>query len=67
MRKEYTKHTIEKMDENMQPTGEKEEKIFVSLIADEGKRIREKGTGILGTRVDIGDGSSEDDFEEVAV
>lgn len=65
MQKEYTKVTVEKLDENMNPTGETEENIFTSLIADAGKKIKEISTGIMGTRVDIGTGDSEENYEEV--
>ena len=65
MRKEYTKITVEKLDENMQPTGETEEQVITSLIADTGKKIKQTATGIMGTRVDIGTGDSMDNYEEV--
>lgn len=65
MRKEYTKLTRQIFDENMNATGDIEEVILISLIADTGKRIREKSTGITGTRVDIGTDGSEDNYEEV--
>ena len=67
MRKEYTKMTRQVFDENMNATGEVEEIIFVSLIADEGKRIKSLETGITGTRVDIGTEDSEDNYIEVTV
>ena len=65
MQKEYTKVTVEKLDENMNPTGETEENIFTSLIADTGKKIKEISSGIMGTRVDIGTGDSEKNYIEV--
>ena len=65
MKKEYTKITVEKLDENMQPTGETEAQTFVSLIADTGKKIRQISTGVTGKRVDIGTGDSVDNYEEV--
>lgn len=65
MKKEYAKSTFQKFDENMNPSGEVEEFIIVSLIPEKGKLIREKSTGIMGTRVDIGAGDSEDNYEEV--
>ena len=65
MQKEYTKVTVEKLDENMNSTGKTEENIFTSLIADAGKKIKEISTGIMGTRVDIGTGDSEENYEEV--
>ena len=65
MRKEYTKLTRQIFDENMNPTGEVEEIIFTSLIADTGKKIKSLETGIMGTRVDIGSDDSEDNYEEV--
>lgn len=69
MRKEYTKITTAKYDENMQPTGETQENIIVSLWADEGKMIRDKRTGIQGTGVEFmqGGADSEDDYEEIDV
>lgn len=65
MTKEYTKITRQIYDENMQPIGEVEEVILTSLIADTGKKIKQLSTGILGIRVDIGDGDSEENYEEV--
>lgn len=65
MTKEYTKITRQIYDENMQPIGEVEEVILTSLIADTGKKIKQLSTGILGVRVDIGDGDSEENYEEV--
>ena len=65
MTKEYTKITRQIYDENMQPIGEVEEAILTSLIADTGKKIKQLSTGILGVRVDIGDGDSEENYEEV--
>ena len=65
MTKEYAKITRQIYDENMQPIGEVEEVILTSLIADTGKKIKQLSTGILGVRVDIGDGDSEKNYEEV--
>lgn len=65
MKKEYTRLTREVFDENMEPTGETEETIFVSLIADEGKLILQKSTGIKGTRADIGTEDREENYEEI--
>ena len=66
MRKEYTKLTRQIFDENMNPTGEVEEVILTSLIADTGKIFHCKTTGFTGgVRIDIGTGDSEDNYEEV--
>lgn len=65
MKKEYTKFTKEIFDENMNPTGEIEEIITLSLIADEGKKIKQISTGITGIRVDIGNGDSEENYIEI--
>lgn len=65
MTKEYIKITRQIYDENMQPIGEVEEAVLTSLIADTGKKIKQLSTGILGVRVDIGDGDSEENYEEV--
>ena len=65
MKKEYTKFTSQSLDENMNPTGELEEIIVTSLIADKGKLIKQLSTGVTGTRVDIGSSDSEDNYEEV--
>lgn len=65
MTKEYVKITRQIYDKNMQPIGEVEEVILTSLIADTGKKIKQLSTGILGIRVDIGDGDSEENYEEV--
>ena len=65
MKKEYTKVTVEILDENMNPIGGTEENIYISLIADTGKKIKEISSGIMGTRVDIGSGDSEENYEEV--
>lgn len=65
MTKEYSKLTRQIYDENMEPIGEVEEVILTSLIADAGKKIKQLSTGILGTRVDIGNDDSEDNYEEV--
>lgn len=65
MKKEYAKLTHQIFDENMNPLGEIEETTVTSLIADEGKKIKQISTGILGTRVDIGSGDSEENYEEV--
>ena len=65
MVKEYTKITIEKLDENQNPTGEMITDIVTSLIADTGKKIKQLSTGIMGSRVDIGTGDSEANYEEV--
>lgn len=67
MRKEFTKVTREVLNENMEPTGEIETVMFLSLIADDGKKIREKATGLLCTRVDLGADRNETEFEEVEV
>lgn len=65
MKREYVKITNQSFDENMNPIAEIEETIYVSLIADTGKKILQKSTGIMGTRVDVGYGDSEDNYEEV--
>ena len=65
MKKEYTKLTRQVFNENMEATGEVEEVIITSLIADEGKRIKSLETGITGTRVDIGTEDSEENYIEV--
>ena len=65
MIKEYTKLTHQMFDESMEPIGEVEEITLTSLIADTGKKIKQLSTGILGTRVDIGIGDSEANYEEV--
>ena len=65
MRKEYMKLTRQVFNENMEATGEVEEIILTSLIADEGKRIKSLETGITGTRVDIGTEDSEENYVEV--
>lgn len=65
MKKEYIKLTRQVYDENMEPKSEIEETILTSLIADTGKKIKQLSTGILGTRVDIGSGDSEENYEEV--
>ena len=65
MKKEYTKLTRQVYDENMESKEEIEEIILTSLIADTGKKIKQISTGILGTRVDIGDEDSEENYEEV--
>lgn len=66
MRKEYTKLTHQTFDENMNPTGEVEEVILTSLIADTGKIFHCKTTGFTGgTRIDLGTGDSADNYEEV--
>ena len=65
MRKEYTKFTREVFNENMQSTGEIEEVTTLSLIPDTGKLIKQISTGIVGTKVEIGNGDSEENYEEV--
>lgn len=65
MRKEYTKVTTQIFNENMEATTEINETILTSLIPDNGKLIREKSTGITGTRVDLGSNDSEENYEEV--
>ena len=66
MRKEYTKLTRQLFDENMNPTGEVEEVVFTSLIADTGKTFYCKTTGFTGgTRIDLGTEDSEDNYIEV--
>ena len=65
MKKEYTKLTHQIFNENMEAISEVDEKIYTSLIADTGKKIRSKVTGIMGTRVDIGTSDIEDNYEEV--
>lgn len=66
MRKEFTKMTRQIFNENMEATGELEEVIFISLIADTGKRIKSLETGIMGTRVDLGTDDSEENYVEVS-
>ncbi len=64
MKKEFTNLTATVTNE----AGEiinSDENTFVSLIADTGKLIQQKSTGITGTRVDIGGGDSEDNYEEI--
>ena len=63
MKKEYRKIIEIEYNENMEEIGQKE-KMYISLIADEGKRIKEKSTGITGTRVDC-PVENESDYEEV--
>ena len=65
MKKEYTKLTRQMLDENMKPIGEAEEVTLTSIIADTGKKIKQISTGVMGTRVDIGVGDSEENYEEV--
>ena len=65
MKKEYTKLTRQAYNENMQPIGEVEENIIITLIADTGKKIKQISTGIIGARVDIGIGDSEENYEEI--
>lgn len=66
MRKAYTKLTRQLFDENMNPTGEVEEVVFTSLIADTGKVFHCKTTGFTGgTRIDLGTEDSEENYEEV--
>ncbi|MEY8367527.1 hypothetical protein AALA24_02050 [Anaerovoracaceae bacterium 42-11] len=63
MKKEFTKIAVTVTNESGEVI-QTEENTFVSLIADKGKRIREKATGITGTRVDVGNGN-ESDYEEI--
>lgn len=65
MKKEYTKFTRQNVSATGEPVGELEENTMVSLIADAGKLIKQISTGITGTRVDIGTGDSESNYEEV--
>lgn len=65
MKKEYTKLTRQAYNENMQPIGEVEENIIITLIADTGKKIKQISTGIIGSIVDIGIGDSEENYEEI--
>lgn len=65
MRKEYIKMTRQVFNENMEAIGDVEERTRVCLIADTGKKIRSKKTGIMGTRVDVGSADSEENYEEV--
>ncbi len=65
MKKEYTKFTRQNVSATGEPVGELTENTMVSLIADAGKLIKQISTGITGTRVDIGTGDSESNYEEV--
>ena len=66
MRKEYTKFTRQVFDENMEATGEAEEIIITSLIADEGKIFHCKTTGFTGgVRIDLGTEDREENYIEV--
>lgn len=65
MKKEYTKFTRQNVSATGEPVGELEENTMVSLIADTGRLIKQISTGITGTRVDIGTGDSESNYEEV--
>lgn len=61
----YTKILERKYDENMQPVGEPEEVVITHLKADEGKRIKQKSTGITGTAVDVAPPDTAENYEEV--
>lgn len=66
MKKEYTKLTVQKVDENGQPAGELEETIITDLIADEGKIFHCLTTGFTGgTRITLGSEDSEENYTEV--
>lgn len=68
MRKEYIKITSQTFDENMNPIDEVKESVYSSIIADDGKIFHCLRTGFVGgTRIDIGDGDSEENYEEVNV
>ena len=66
MKKEYRKITNQTYNEEMQPIGEPDEMIITSLIADTGKVFHHKQTGFTGgTRIDLGTGDSEENYEEI--
>lgn len=66
VRKETTME-VDILDENLKPTGEKKKIEVVSLIAEEGKRIKQLSTGITGTRVDMSAEDSEENYTEIEV
>lgn len=66
MRKEFTKLTRQVFNESMEATGEVEEVIITSLIADEGKVFYCKTTDFKGgIRIDLGTEDSEENYIEV--
>lgn len=66
MKKEYTKMTRQVYNEYMEPTGEVEEIIITSVIADTGKVFKCLSNGFVGgTRIDIGTGDSEKNYKEI--
>ena len=64
MIKNYIKITEQECNENMQATSEVREITVVKLIAEKGKRIREKSSGVTGSSVEC-PAENENDYEEI--
>lgn len=64
MIKNYIKITEQEYNENMQATSEVREITVVKLIAEKGKRIREKASGVTGSSVEC-PAENENDYEEI--
>lgn len=64
MIKNYIKITEQEYNENMQATSEVREITVVKLIAEKGKRIREKSSGVTGSSVEC-PAENENDYEEI--